>query len=64
MAVSKETLRAMIRDFQGYELSDAELDIIIPDLDGYVAEVEKIRVLDLSDVMSGRLLRVKEGGEP
>ena len=64
MAVSKETLKAMIRDFQGYELSDAELDIIIPDLDGYVAEVEKISKLDLSDVMSGRLLRVNEGGDP
>ena len=64
MAVSKETLKAMLHDFQGYELSDAELDIIIPDLDGYVAEVEKIRELDLSDVMSGRLLRAKEGGGP
>ncbi|MCE2462630.1 MAG: hypothetical protein J4F46_01745 [Dehalococcoidia bacterium] len=64
MAVSKETLIAMIRDFQGYELSDAELDIIMPDLDGYVAEVEKIRELDLSDIMSSRLLRAKEGGGP
>ena len=64
MAVSKETLIAMIRDFQGYELSDAELDIIIPDLDGYVAEVEKIRELDLSDIMSSRLLRAEEGGGP
>ena len=64
MAVSKETLKAMLRDFQGYELSDAELDIIIPDLDGYVAEVENISELDLSDVMSGRLLRAKEGGGP
>lgn len=64
MAVSKETLIAMIRDFQGYELSDGELDIIIPDLNAYMAEVENIGELDLSDIMSSRLLRAKEGGGP
>ena len=64
MAFSKETLIAMIRDFQGYELSDAEMDIIIPDLNAYMTEVENIGELDLSDIMSSRLLRVKEGGEP
>ena len=64
MAVSKEALIAMIRDFQGYELSDGELDIIIPDLNAYMAEVENIGELDLSDIMSSRLLRAKEGGGP
>ena len=64
MAIPKETLKAMVRDYHGFELSDAELELIRPELDKYLAELEKLRELDLSDVMSGRLLRAKEGGEP
>ena len=63
MPISKDTLRAMIRDFHGFELSDSELDLIEPELNNYLAEVEKLRELDLSNVMSGRLLKVDEGGE-
>ena len=62
MAISKETLKAMIRDYGGFELSDEELDLVRPEIENYLAEVEKIRELDLSDVMSARLLRAKEGG--
>ena len=62
MPISKDTLRAMIRDFHGFELSDSELDLIEPELNNYLAEVEKLRELDLSNVMSGRLLKVDEGG--
>ena len=64
MAIPKETLRAMIRDFHGFELSDAELELIRLELDSYIAEIEKLRELDLSDVMSARLLRAQEGGQP
>ena len=32
-------------------------------MDNYIAELEKLRELDLSDVMSGRLLRADEGGQ-
>jgi hypothetical protein len=63
MPISKDTLRAMIRDFHGFELSDSELDLIEPELNNYLAEVEKLRELDLSNVMSGRLLNVDEGGD-
>lgn len=63
MGISKETLKAMIRDYQGFELSDAELELIQPELDAYLAELENIRSLDLSDVMSGRLLHPDEGGK-
>ena len=63
MPISKDTLRAMIRDFHGFELSDSELDLIEPELNNYLAEVEKLRELDLSNVMSGRLLKVDEGGD-
>ncbi len=63
MPIEKETLKAMIRDYHGLEISDEELDLVAPALNNYLAEVEKLRDLDLSNVMSGRLLRADEGGE-
>ena len=63
MPIEKETLKAMIRDYHGFEISDGELDLVAPALNGYLAEVEKLRDLDLSDIMSGRLLHADEGGE-
>ena len=63
MPIEKETLKAMIRDFHGFDISDEELDLVKPALDNYLAQVEKLRELDLSSVMSSRLLRAKEGGE-
>jgi hypothetical protein len=52
----------MIRDYHGLALSDEELELVRPELDNYVAEVEKLRELDLSHVLSARLLRAQEGG--
>jgi Asp-tRNA(Asn)/Glu-tRNA(Gln) amidotransferase C subunit len=63
MAISRETLRGIIRDYQGLEVSDEELDHLLPEIENYVAAVQELRELDLSDVMSGRLLNVDEGGE-
>ncbi len=63
MAIEKETLKAMIRDFHGFDISDEELDLVKPALDNYLAQVEKLSDLDLSSIMSSRLLRAKEGGE-
>ena len=63
MSIPKETLARMIRDFNGFELSDAEMDLVGLELASYLAEVEKLRDLDLSGVTSGRLLKVDEGGE-
>ena len=63
MAITKETLQAMIREFHGIELSDEELEIIAPALDSYLTEVENLWELDLSKVMSGRILSAQEGGK-
>ena len=63
MAIQKETLARMIRDFHGFDLSEAEMEMIRPELDSYLAEAEKLRELDLSGVMSSRLLKVDEGGD-
>jgi Asp-tRNA(Asn)/Glu-tRNA(Gln) amidotransferase C subunit len=62
MAFSPETLKAMIRDYHGFHLSDEELERIRPELDDYLAAVEQLRELDLSNVVSARVLRAHEGG--
>ena len=63
MSIPKETLARIIRDFHGFDLSEAEMELIRPELDSYLAEVEKLRDLDLSGVVYSRLLRVDEGGD-
>ena len=62
MALSTETLKAMMRDYHGVPLSDEELERIRPELDDYLAAIEQLRELDLSNVLSARLLRADEGG--
>ena len=61
MTIPNETLQAMIRAYHGFELSDAELELVRPELDNYLQELETLRTLDLSDVLSARLLRAQEG---
>ena len=61
MAISNATLQAMIRDYHGFALSDEELELVRPELDSYLREVENLRQLDLSSVLSARLLRAQEG---
>lgn len=64
MTIPNATLQAMIRAYHGFELSEQELDLVRPELDNYLQEVEELRALDLSNVLSSRLLRVQEGGQP
>ena len=63
MAISDETLKAMVRDYSGFELSDEELKRIRPELEKYEEAMEALRQVDVSDVKSARLLRAQEGGE-
>jgi hypothetical protein len=72
MSVSNETLQAIIRDYNGFELSAEELELVRPEVDYYMEQLAILDDLDLSDAMSGRLLRMpaadesqarKEGGE-
>jgi hypothetical protein len=64
MTIPNETLQAMIRAYHGFELTDNELELVRPELENYLQEVEKLRELDLASVMSSRLLRAQEGGKP
>jgi hypothetical protein len=63
MAIPKETLQAMIHSYHGFALTDEELELVRPELDNYLTEVDKLRELDLSSVLSARLLRAQEGGQ-
>lgn len=60
MKLSPETLKGMIRDYDGMALSDQELALVWPELQSYVAVVEQLEELDLAAAYSGRLLRVAE----
>ena len=62
--VTRETLRRMLEEFGGLEMTDEELDRVAPHVQNYVDQAAKMKGLDLSDVLSGRLLRTDEGGEP
>ena len=58
MSISDETLKAMIRDYNGLELSDEELELVRPELKNYFSELKKLEDLDLSDAFSGRLMHI------
>ena len=62
MGISNETMRAMIREYGGFELSDEELELVRPEVDSYIEAMSGIAALELSDTMSSRLLRAAEGG--
>ena len=63
MGVSDETLQGMIRGYGGVELSAAELELVRPELDFYLAQAALLDGIDFSGVMSGRLLRMPSGDE-
>ena len=63
MGVSDETLQGMIRGYGGVELSAAELGLVRPELDFYLAQAALLDGIDFSGVMSGRLLRMPAGDE-
>ena len=60
MSISDETLKGMIRDYNGFELSDEELELVRPELEFYLDELNKLEELDLSNLFSSRLLRLAD----
>ena len=63
MTLSIATLKAMVQEYHGFPLSDEELERIRPELESYLAEAERLCELDLSNMLSARLLHVDEGGQ-
>ena len=60
VSISDETLKGMIRDYNGFELSDEELELVRPELEFYLDELNKLEELDLSNLFSSRLLRLPD----
>ncbi len=63
MAVSKETLRRMVTDFDLIPLSDKELDSVIPDVETNLTNLKKIRALKLGKVPTARQMHFTAGGK-
>ena len=63
MAISKNTLKAIIKDYDGLALSESELKQVMVILEAFGDEVEKIRDLDLSTVVPACLPRIDETGQ-
>ena len=63
MSIPNETLKAMIRDYNGLELSDEELELVRPELDIYLSELKSLESLDLSSLFSSRLMQLPDSRE-
>ena len=63
MSIPNETLKAMIRDYNGLELSDEDLELVRPELDIYLSELKSLESLDLSSLFSSRLMQLPDSRE-
>lgn len=60
--VTEDTLRAMLREFGGVEPTDEEMERVLISVNTYLQRAQPLGDLDLSTVLSGRLLHAQEGG--
>ena len=60
VSIENETLKAMVRDYNGFELSDEELELVRPELEYYLSELKKLEDLDLSELFPSRLLHLPD----
>ena len=59
MSISKETLKRMIRESGGPELSDEGLEQVLAEVQVHQAHSETLQQLDLSKVLPVRLTRLE-----
>lgn len=52
MAVTKETLQRMVREMGMVPVSEEEIEVILPALNHFLEDIQKLRALDLSGVRS------------
>ena len=62
MAVSPETLRAMLTEFGGVDMTDKQLADAAGALDQWVAAFARLRELPLDETFSATVLRAADGG--
>ena len=64
MDIKRETIRAMIKDYDSLDLTEEELDIVEEGLKAYANAVAQMADLELGDVVSARVMQAKQGGKP
>jgi hypothetical protein len=57
MAVTKETLKRMIEEMNLIPMSDQELDIVLPEVQGMLEGMKQISELDLSSIRISHVFR-------
>ena len=57
MSISKETLKAMIKQYDCLDISDSELELVLPEIENYLIAANSMADLALAEVFSGRLYR-------
>ncbi len=62
MSISPETLRAILRDYDGISMSDEELEKVAPAVSAFVAEFSRLSELDLATEFSALQMRADDGG--
>ena len=61
MAVSKQTLKRMISEFDLIPLTDKEIEKILPDVETNLANLKKLRALKLGKVPTARQMHFLGG---
>ena len=62
MPISKEGLRHMLKEIDGPELSNGELEQLLPHVQAQQEQIDELRRLDLGNILSARLMRADDGG--
>lgn len=62
MNISPDTLRAILREYDGIPMSDAELEKVAPAVSAFVAEFSRLAELDLATAFSALQMRADDGG--
>ena len=62
MSVSKDTLKAMIRDLAGVPMTEEQLDTVLPAVQAHVEAMTTLDEVDLSEVLPGHVFRIQPDG--
>ena len=61
--IDKETLRRMAKEFNAMPLSESELEDAVPIVQAYVRSAKRFEGIDLSEVVSGRIISLYPEGQ-
>ena len=61
MKITANTLRSILGEFGGIEMTDKELNDVVPIVEAFVAEFTRLEELELGDVDSALQMHVDDG---